>query len=212
MTTPDYDPFVDRMIDMYEGGYGWNKSDPGGPTKDGITCYDLADFMGKPMNSMTDWAPIVAAMPLTTAETIYQTKYATATRFFDMNAGKDCFVFDTDVNSGTVAILLAQRVVGVAQDRILGPVTFAAIQAYDPVQFIDNMANERMAFLEGLDIWEEFKGGWTARVTDLTAYCKNLILPPASQRFMARLMPPGSGRGKAYDKVMLDQIQGVTIQ
>ena len=204
----DYAPFVDRMINLYEGGYSWSPNDAGGPTKYGITCYDLAEEMGKPMNSMAAWAPIVQAMPLSTAEAIYQKKYATATCFLAMNAGKDCCVFDFDVNSGNKAIKVAQQIVGTTQDGVLGPITFAAIQAYDPAQFIDDMCNERMAFLESLSIWDEFKGGWTARVTDLRAYCKNLIMPLGSRLEMARLMPPGSGRGKAYDAEMMARLGG----
>ena len=57
--TKDYRPFVERMINRYEGGYGWNRSDPGGPTKDGITCYDLAEHRHQVMDSMVRWAPIV---------------------------------------------------------------------------------------------------------------------------------------------------------
>lgn len=206
MTVADYAPFVDRMINMYEGGYGWSPRDAGGPTKYGITCYDLAAYDNETMDSMSRWAPIVKAMPLSVAENIYANKYATATRFNDMNPGKDCFVFDTDVNSGSTAILLAQRVVGVAQDRVLGPITFAAIQAYDPLQFIDNMCNERMAFLKSLGTWDEFGKGWTARVTDLTSYCKNLILPSTS-----RILPKASvaftlAHGKAYDQTALTEL------
>ncbi len=33
MTVQDYKPFVERMISRYEGGYGWDRNDPGGPTK-----------------------------------------------------------------------------------------------------------------------------------------------------------------------------------
>ena len=56
-----YKAFIDRVIDKYEGGYGWDKDDKGGPTKYGITCYDLAEHMGQKMTSMAQWAPIVKA-------------------------------------------------------------------------------------------------------------------------------------------------------
>jgi len=202
MTVADYDPFIARMINLYEGGYGWNPRDPGGPTKFGVTCYDLAEYDNETMDSMERWAPIVQAMPLTTAENIYRNKYATATHFYDMDTGKDCVVFDTDVNSGSTAILLAQKIVGTTPDRILGPITFAAIQAYDPEQFIDDMCNERMSFLESLSTWDEFGPGWTARVTDLRAYCKNLVTP----RLSMKAITPIVGH-KAYDQKMLMQLQ-----
>src|SRR6516165_5391519 len=92
MTVADYQPFVERMIFRYEGGYGWDKSDPGGPTKYGITCYDLAEFMHEKMDSMARWAPIVKAMTLATADQIYQQKYAVQCDFNDLMAGADCTV------------------------------------------------------------------------------------------------------------------------
>ena len=51
--------FIGRLIARYEGNYGWDPHDPGGPTNMGITCFDLADFMHEPMDSMARWAPIV---------------------------------------------------------------------------------------------------------------------------------------------------------
>ena len=52
MSQLTYLPFTARMINRYEGGYGWNRADPGGPTKYGITCYDLAEHRGLKMDSM----------------------------------------------------------------------------------------------------------------------------------------------------------------
>jgi lysozyme family protein len=186
------------MISQYEGGYGWSPSDPGGPTNFGITCYDLAEYEGKPMNSMAEWAPLVQAMPLSVAENIYANKYATATCFNAMDAGKDCAVFDFDVNSGSTAIRVAQQIVGTDQDGIMGPITFAAIQARDPTQFIDDLCDERMAFLEGLSTWPVFGPGWTARVTDLRSYCKNLLVPASTRLLMKASLAFTLAHGKAY--------------
>src|SRR5215469_9123868 len=101
MTTANYQPFVERMINRYEGGYGWDRGDPGGPTKYGITCFDLAEHDGARMNSMAAWAPKVRAMPLSVADDIYASKYAGPMQFDKIGAGKDCVVFDFGVNSGT---------------------------------------------------------------------------------------------------------------
>jgi lysozyme family protein len=73
----------------YEGNYCWDKGDSGGPTKFGITCYDYAAYKHQKMNSMSAWAPKVRAMTLPEAEDIYITKYATKTRFYELNSGKD---------------------------------------------------------------------------------------------------------------------------
>lgn len=181
MTVADYQPFVERMIQRYEGGYGWDRDDPGGPTKFGITCFDLAEFDHQPMDSMAHWAPIVEAMPLATADIIYADKYATPVHFNDLNPGKDCVVFDFGVNSGTGrSIRYSQSVVGVSVDGVLGPITLAAINAFDPAGFINGLCNRRLAFLQGLPTWPRFGGGWGSRVVDLRNYALNLAAPKLS--------------------------------
>lgn len=179
MAVQDYQPFVERMINRYEGGYGWDRNDPGGPTKYGITCYDLAEFMHQTMDSMARWAPIVKAMSLATADEIYQEKYATACAFNALNVGCDCVVFDFGVNSGpSRAIRYSQHIVNVNIDGILGPITLQAINAHDPVDFVRELCAVRLSFLESLGTWSEFGTGWSNRVADLRAYSLQLINPP----------------------------------
>lgn len=181
MTATDYQPFVDRMIARYEGGYGWDPNDPGGPTKFGITCWDLAEYDHEPMNSMAAWAPVVEAMPLDTAEVIYQEKYATAVDFDGLNTGCDCVVFDFDVNSGSTAIRYAQQVAGAPIDGLMGPVTLEAINGMDPATFINNLCDARLGFLQSLSIWSVFGAGWSNRVADLRGYSLALLQPQAKK-------------------------------
>ena len=181
MTTADYLPFVERMISRYEGNYGWDAGDSGGPTKFGITCYDLAEFEHVRMDSMARWAPKVRAMPLSVADQIYRTKYATACQFDALNAGCDCVVFDFGVNSGpSRAIKYAQTVVGAHCDGLLGPATLEAINGHDPRDFIIRLCNVRLRFLRGLGIWSRFGRGWSSRVADLRAYSLKLTAKPAA--------------------------------
>lgn len=171
MVAANYKAFVVRMINKYEGGYGWTAADPGGPTKYGITCYDLAQHRHQVMDSKSRWAPIVKAMSLKEAEDIYAEKYATACRFDDLKSGSDVVVFDFGVNSGpSRAIKYAQMVAGTTVDGILGPNTLKAINAMDAVSFINNLCSRRMAFLHSLGTWRTFGVGWSARVHDLQAY------------------------------------------
>jgi len=115
---------------------------------------------------------------LQTAEAIYRTKYTTACDFDNLGPGKDCVVFDFGVNSGpSTAVKFAQMVVGVSVDGVLGPITERAINDCDPVEFIEGLCAKRMAFLESLPTWPTFKGGWSARVTDLKAYSLALATP-----------------------------------
>jgi len=176
MTVADFRPFCERMINRYEGGYGWDAGDSGGPTKFGITCYDLAEHRHQRMNSMSAWAPIVRAMPLSEAEAIYKEKYAVQCCFDQLNAGADCVVFDFGVNSGSSrSIKYAQIVVGVHVDGVLGPQTLEAINNHAPAAFINGLCDQRMRFLRALKIYNTFGRGWSARVADLRAYSLRLI-------------------------------------
>lgn len=207
----DYAPFCDRMVERYEGNYGWNKDDPGGPTKFGITCYDLAEYMGKKMDSMAAWAPIVKAMTLQTAEDIYATKYATACDFDALGPGKDTTIFDFLVNSGRTSIRVTQELVGVPVDGVMGPVTLAAVNNYNPVAFINSLCAARMSFLRSLSIWPVFGAGWTARVTDLRSYSLALTMPKAAESpatYSAKPSRIPDAYGKGYDPEQILALTG----
>jgi lysozyme family protein len=170
----NYKAFIRRVIQKYEGGYGWDRNDPGGPTKYGITCYDLAEHLGRKMTSKTAWAPIVQSMGLETAEEIYAKKYAVKDRFADLANGADCVMLDFGINSGTLRpVWIAQQIyhrskADVFDDRLLNAINF------DTPAFIDKMCAARMTYLRGLRIWPTFKGGWTSRVTDLQNYAQDV--------------------------------------
>jgi len=220
MTAVDYVPLVERMIHRYEGGYGWDAGDSGGPTCWGITCYDLAEFEHQKMNSMAAWASRVRAMPISVADQIYRTKYATQCCFDQLGPGKDCVVFDFGVNSGSSrAIRYVQGVVGVHQDGVLGPQTLEAINAHDPKGFINGLCDARLRFMRGLRIWSRFGRGWSSRVGDLRAYSLNLIPKPPGV-MGAKLKPERPTRighskelriprafGKAYERKDLQEIK-----
>jgi len=179
MALNTYKPFVDRMISKYEGGYGWNPKDTGGPTKYGITCYDLAEFMGQKMNSMSQWAPIVRAMTLATAEQIYKNKYATAINYDALPAGVDVEMMDYGVNSGTARPLRVVRaILGVPGPAVMDQKLLDAIRKADPAKLIAQITAERLQFMHAIrngSAWAEFGGGWSARVADLKAYALHLL-------------------------------------
>jgi lysozyme family protein len=169
----DYQPFIDRVIKKYEGGYCWDKGDPGGPTNFGITCFDLAEHRGQKMTSMSAWAEPVKTMSLSEAEAIYQTKYADGIRFNDLPAGPDCVMLDYGINSGLGRpIVVARALVGLrgsGMDQAL----VDAISKADPEDFVDKMCAERLRFMHAIKggaMWAEFGHGWGTRVADLKSY------------------------------------------
>lgn len=190
----NYEPFVDRMIQRYEGGYGWNKADPGGPTKYGITCYDLAEHRGQKMTSMSVWAPLVKAMTLDEAETIYAKKYAAKVRFNDLGHGKDCVLFDYAVNSGYArAIRVARAIVNKPGPLVFDDELVKAVNAVPAQSFINAVCDERLHFMHGIrggSAWEEFGVGWGRRVADLRAYSLALATSAATGREIPKPVAP----------------------
>lgn len=158
----DYVPFIDRVIHNYEGPYGWNKKDAGGPTKYGITCFDLAEHRGQKMTSMATWAPIVQAMTLSEAEDIYRTKYAVGVKFDGLAAGLDCCTLDYGINSGVSRA-----------EMVLKEYTNLAT----PADIINAMCDERLRFMHAIrggQDWIEFGKGWGSRVADVRSYSLHL--------------------------------------
>lgn len=191
----DYRAFIDRMINKYEGGYCWDKGDPGGPTKYGITCYDLAEHRGQRMTSMSTWAPMVHDMTLAEAEDIYNTKYAHAIDFDGLPAGVDCVVMDYAVNSGIGrATLVLRRLLNSDNQKSI-PDMLPALASYGTVKFINDMCDERLRYMHAIrngTAWEEFGKGWGARVADLRQYSVALAnkVPAATAPDLSKVPTP----------------------
>jgi lysozyme family protein len=181
MASYTYIAFMARMIGKYEGGYGWDKADTGGPTKYGVTCFDLAEHRGQKMTSMAAWAPIVRAMTIEEAEEIYKTKYAAAISYDDLPAGIDVEMMDYGVNSGILRpIRVARAILNLPGPSRMDSTLLAALQKTDVNKFIDAMSAERLSFMHAIrggSAWATFGGGWGARVADLKAYAHHLAAP-----------------------------------
>lgn len=184
MSQLTYKAFCDRMITRYEGGYGWNKKDPGGPTKYGITCFDLAEHRGQKMDSMERWAPLVKAMTLDEAEAIYATKYAAAIRYNDLPAGVDACLFDYGVNSGIARVFtVLRRLYKLPGGNKMDDALLAKIKGTDPSWLVKTICAERLQFMHAIrggSAWAEFGKGWGARVADLQTYCLHLATAQGS--------------------------------
>lgn len=184
----DYTPFIDRVIHRYEGGYGWNRKDPGGPTNFGITCYDLAEHRGQKMTDKAAWAPMVKAMPLSEAEAIYRIKYASAIRYDDLPAGIDCVMLDYGINSGTSRpIRVARALLGLPAGG-MDTALLDLLKKCNAKIFIEQMNQERLRFMHAIrggSAWTEFGHGWGTRVADLETYCQHLAAGTVAQAVAA---------------------------
>ena len=210
----DYQPFIERVISRYEGGYGWDRADPGGPTKYGITCFDLAAHRHEKMNSMVVWAPLVRAMPMSEADDIYDVDYAEPIQFNQLGPGKDCVIDDFGINSGVSrAVTFSQRIVGTVPDGIIGPVTLAAINAYDPANFINQLCTARLEFLRGLGLGITSAPAGRRGLRTLRTYSLNLASTKAKARIEGpveklQLIPMAFGKASGVEeRVMATQLE-----
>lgn len=159
----------------YEGGFSNHPRDPGGVTLEGVIqrVYDgYRERKGKPrrrlnaqMRGTPEW--------ITERDEIYRLQYWNQIRGDELPAGIDLFVFDGAINSGPYqSVKWLQRALKLnLVDGHLGEGTMAALHAHpDHDALIADMAARRMGMLQNLDTWDDFGGGWSARV----ASCKKI--------------------------------------
>ena len=150
---------------VHEGGYSNHPSDPGGPTNWGITIHDARAYWKKEATTAD-----VRSMPVHVAKDIYRSKYWDAMCCDNLPAGVDYAVFDYGVNSGIVrAARVLQRLVGTSVDGEVGPDTIVATARAKPAELINQICDERLAFLQGLRTWSVFGNGWGRRVREVRA-------------------------------------------
>src|SRR5690348_10006772 len=151
-------PAALSLVLKSEGGYTNHPDDPGGPTNWGITIADARMYWKKAAT-----ADDVRAMPIEVAKSIYKSKYWDRMDCDGLPAGLDYCTFDYGVNSGVQrAIRVLQSVHNLETDRA-----------------IEEMCDERMAFLQSLKTWPTFGKGWTRRVTDVRALALRMAATPA---------------------------------
>jgi len=164
MSASSYDAALARVL-AHEGGYSDHPDDPGGPTKFGITIADYRRYV-KPDAGAAD----VKAMTVDEAKAIYRARYWDVLACDGLPAGLDYAVFDYGVNSGVARAAKAlQRLVGVAADGRIGPVTLAAAARRDAATLVAALCDERLAFLKSLKTWPVFGKGWSRRVAEVRA-------------------------------------------
>jgi lysozyme family protein len=68
-----------------------------------------------------------------------------------------------------------QRVVGVDDDGVIGPITLAAVKREKVTDLIDDYSDLRLRFLEKLKAFAVFGKGWTRRVNAVEDFAKKNI-------------------------------------
>jgi lysozyme family protein len=189
-----YDEALRRLL-AHEGGYSNHPSDPGGPTKFGITIHDYRKYI-----DAGGTAANVRAMTVDQAKAIYRDKYWNAMRCDALPAGVDYCIFDYAVNSGTGrAPKVLQRVLGIAVSGRMDERTLAAARARDARALIGAICDERLRFLRALRTWPVFGKGWSRRVREVRAAALAMATSaPTSRtaRDVVGVRQPAPGKGE----------------
>lgn len=168
MTIANYAASLAAVL-AHEGGFVNDPRDNGGATNKGVTqaVYDAwrrSHGAGEQSVRMISDQEVGG---------IYRMLYWARVRGDDLPAGVDYAVFDFAVNSGVNrASRYLQMVVGAKADGVIGPATIAAI--HNPTATIGALCDKRLAFLRGLDDFDHFGKGWTARVNGVAAKAKGM--------------------------------------
>ncbi|ACL57407.1 glycoside hydrolase family 108 protein [Methylobacterium nodulans] len=176
------------LVLAHEGGYVDHPDDPGGPTNLGVTIGTLSAVLGRPATR----AEVKALTPAKVAP-IYRTRFWDAVRGDELPAGVDYAVFDFAVNSGPARAAIAlQRLVGVADDGVIGSVTLAAVARTDQRWLVKALCDSRLAFLQSLTkSWPTFGKGWTTRVAGVRTEALALVTAPVVGTATTMARPEG---------------------
>ena len=147
------------MLLVHEGGYSNHVKDRGGRTNLGVTQRVYEDWLGRKVTEQE-----MRDLTVSDVAPIYRKKYWDAVRGDDLPSGVDWSLFDWGVNSGPKRAAQAlQRIVGVADDGAIGPVTLRAVYDMKAEKIIDEMYSARQRFYERLSTFDTFGKGWTRR-------------------------------------------------
>lgn len=193
-----------------EGGarYTNDPRDPGGPTKYGVTIYDVRLYLN-PRATAAD----VKALTYDQAVDIYRNHYWLAVRGDDLARGLDYTVFDYAVNSGMGR---AGRVLRAAlglptDDWHVTDEVIAAAKRRNPADLINVINTDRLAFLHHLRTYSVFGRGWDNRVHSVRLNSLRMANPNAqADVFPTGQYIPRVGPHKAYDTEAIQEQQNGT--
>lgn len=154
-----------------EGGYSNHPADPGGMTNLGVTAENWKAWTGS-QPSEAD----MRALTVNDVKPMYKAMYWDKVWGDKLPSGVDYALFDFAVNSGPYrAISFIQKLVGTAQDGVMGPKTFDAISKADAGDLVAQLSDARLRFLKGLSTFAVFGKGWSTRVARVRGIAQKMV-------------------------------------
>jgi len=161
-----------EIVLKHEGGFVDHPEDPGGATNKGITHKTYSDFLGRPLEDVSELKNI----PDEHVQQIYKDGYWNRVKADQLSSGVDFCIFDWAVNSGPGRAAKAlQKAVMVTQDGAIGPMTLAAVEEELPEEIIEKITKEREEFYRSLRTFDTFGKGWLRRNEETRDFALEMI-------------------------------------
>lgn len=155
------------FILKWEGGFVNDPLDKGGATNKGITIGTFRQFYGKD-------ATVEQLKRITNEQWLHVFKAGYWDRWQAdriTNQAVANILVDWVWASGVNGIKIPQRVLGVADDGIVGEKTIAALNAQNPAEFFSKIHTERIKFVDDIvrrnPTQARFIKGWKNRINDI---------------------------------------------
>ena len=147
------------VVLKHEGGYVDHPEDPGGRTNMGITQAVYEKYLGRTVTEDE-----MKNIKIGDVRIIYRENYWDRVKGDDLPSGIDFCVFDWAVNSGVSRASKAlQRIVGVKDDGVIGPITVKETFKCDSDKVILSYTEVRENFYKKLSTFDTFGKGWLSR-------------------------------------------------
>lgn len=166
----DYRKLV-PFIKKWEGGYVNDPLDKGGATNAGVTMATYRDYRKKKGYAATTIDDL-KKMSSVEWQDIFKRLYWDRWKADQIRSQSVANILvDWVWGSGTWGIKIPQRILGVAQDGIVGPKTMAALNESDPQQLFMKIKQARIQYIDDIirktPTNERFRRGWMNRLGDL---------------------------------------------
>jgi lysozyme family protein len=170
----NFDKSFDLVI-CHEGGYVWDKDDPGGETNLGVTNAAWSEYLNRIVTHGE-----IKALTRDMVKPFYKKLYWDKVRGDELPMGVDYMVFDFAVNSGiTQSSKTIQRCVDAVPDGIIGIKTLESIKKRNPHVIASEFRKAKETFYKNLvdqkPHLKKFLNGWMNRIVQVDVTVSSMI-------------------------------------